>query len=163
MEVLGRNANIIPLAKSQSFKMRGASSAMITCSIPSVGSGDTFTVNEASSFAGGLTAITVIKNIYWATAANGTVAWQKITYSQTNLTGIFLTAGGPLSAITLGTAGTTGLTTALVAVFHVFTSELSDPNNYIQCTVTGSNGLVNVVLSDLVVQRAPANLEILAS
>ena len=109
MEVLGRNANIIPVAKAAPFKMRSASSAMIVCTIPSVGSGDTFTINEQTSFGGGTTAIPVIKNIYWTAALNGTAAWNKITYSQTNLTGIFLTAGGPLSAITLGTAGTTGL------------------------------------------------------
>jgi hypothetical protein len=168
MEVLGRNANIIPVAANQSFKMRGASSAMIVCSTSSLAStGNTFTVNEASSFTGGLTAVNVIKNVYWSTGLVGATAWQKQTYNPA--VAPYLTGGpgggpGALSAIQLATASTNAPVTATLAVFHVFTSQLSDPNSYIQITVTGSStGLVTVILSDLTPQRAPANLEILAS
>lgn len=158
MEVLGRNANIVPIAAGQGFKMRSASTAMIVCTSTGV---NTFTVNEATAFGGPYSSVAVIKNIYWATAANGTAAWQKINYNTvTNA----LFANGPLSAISVGAGGTAGLTTAALAVFHIFTSELSDPNSYLQIAVSGAGtGLVQVILSDLVVQRAPVNLEILGS
>jgi hypothetical protein len=151
MEVLGRNANPIPIAAGVGFKFRGASSAMIICY-----GNDTYTINEATSFGGSYSPITVIKNIYWATNSSGTAAWQKFTWVNTTT---------PLSAITLasGGAGTpASIVNATVGVFHVFTSELSDPNNYLKVTV-GSSGLVQVVLSDLTPQRAPANLEILSA
>ena len=168
MEILGRNANIIPVAANQSFKLRSASSVMFICTTSSLAStGNTFTVNEATSFGGGLTAINVIKNVYWSTGFVGATAWQKQTYNVAvapYLTGGPSGGAGALSAIQLATASTTAPITATLIAFHVFTSQLSDPNNYIQVTVIGaSTGLVTAVLSDLVVQRAPANLEILAS
>lgn len=156
MEVLGRNANIIPAADGVVFKMRESSVAMVVCSTASTG---TFTVNEAAGFAGTPAAITVIKNIYWTTSAGGTAAWSKITY----LNGSGIYASGPLSAISLGAGGTAGLTTATVAVFHVFTSELSDPDNYVQIVGSGTSHSVIVVTSDLVHQRGPANLPIMSS
>lgn len=151
MEVLGRNANVIQIAAGAAFKFRGASSAMITCT-----GNDTFTVNESNAFAGTYVALNCIKNIYFSTASNGTAAWQKFTWANTTT---------PLSAVTLasGGAGTpAAVASAAVGVFHVFTSQLSDPENYLKITVGGS-GLVTVTLSDLTVQRGPANLEILGA
>lgn len=151
MEVLGRNANVIQVAAGVPFKVRSASSVMVVCT-----GNDTFTVNERTSFGGANVAVNVIKNIYWATASNGTVAWQKFTWVNTTT---------PLSAITLasGGAGTpASIVNATIGVFHVFTSQLSDPNNYL-CITIGAAGLVTVILSDIVHQRGPANLEILSA
>lgn len=151
MEVLGRLVNVIPAADGNTFKMRGCSSLLVVCSTASTG---TFTVNEATSFGGALTPVAVIKNVYWTTAANGTAAWNKLAYVNGNV---------PLSAISLGAGGTAGLTTATVAAFHVFSSELSDPNNYVQITGSGTSHSVIAIPGDLVVQRGPVNLEILGA
>jgi hypothetical protein len=156
MEVLGRLCNVIPIAAGQAFKMRGCSTVMVVCTTTSTG---TFTLNQSSSYGGSYTAFAAIKNVYWSTQTNGTASWSKLNY----VSGTAPFTSGPLSAISLGSGGTTGLTTATVAVFHVFTSELSDPNDYLQVVVSGSNGLVSVMPSDLVTQRGPANLEILGA
>lgn len=147
MEVLGRNANVIPIAAGQAFKMRGASSAMIVCT-----GSDTFTVNQATSFGGSYAPVAMIKNVYGNAQTNGTAAWTKFTY----VNGTAL-----LSAVTIG-GGSPTISGATCLVFHLFTSILSDPNNYLKVSVAAS-GLVTVVLSDLVSQRAPANLEILSA
>lgn len=144
MEVLGRNANVIPIAAGKPFKMRGASSAMIIVT----GAAAQPTLNERSSFAGSDTALAVIRNVYWSTATDGTAVWNKLTLAN-------------VSTYTHGT--TTGLTTATASVFHVFTSQLSDPFNYLNVVSTAGPALIAVVLSDLTIQRGPANLEILGA
>jgi hypothetical protein len=153
MEALGRLTNIIPnVTTNIAFKVRGASGVMVCVS----GATAVVTLAQDSTFGGAFaTAAPVIKNIYWQVTAATTV-WNKLTF----INGTAPFAAGPLSTFTLGT--TTGLTTATVAVFHIFTSELSDPFDYIKVTMTGS-GIAQVVPYDLVHQRGPANLEILAS
>jgi hypothetical protein len=153
MESLGRLDNVIPTGAGNAFKFRSASCLEVT-----VTGNDTFTVQQNNAFSGGLgfAAVNCIKNIYWTTANNGTAAWSKFTWVNTTT---------PLSAITLNSSGAgtpSAIVNATCAVFHVFTSELSDPMNYLKITV-GASGLVQIRLMDLVVQRAPANLEILGS
>jgi hypothetical protein len=154
MEALGRLCNVIPnITTNTKFKVRGASSIMVVVT----GATAVVTLAQDSTFGGSFaTAAAVIKNVYWATAADGTAAWNKLTY--VNGTAPF--GSGPLSTYTHGT--TTGLTTAVMSVFHVFTSEFSDPMSYLKVTMTGS-GIGQIFPCDLVHQRAPANLEILAS
>lgn len=154
MEGLGRLINVIPnVTTNVVFKLRGQSATTLVLT----GATGVLTLAQDASFGGAFaTAAAVIKNIYWSTAANGTAVWNKLTY----VTGTAPFASGPLSTFTLGT--TTGLTTATMAACCVFTSEFSDPNNYLKATVTGS-GILQVITHDLVHQRAPANLEILAS
>jgi hypothetical protein len=144
MEALGRVCNVIPIASGKPFKMRGASGVMVVVT----GSTAVITLNERSSFGGGDTALAVIKDVYWSTATDGTAGWNKLIISPS------------VSTYTHGT--TTGLTTALMTVFHVFTSMLTDPFNYLNAVATGS-GLCSVYPYDLVHQRGPANLEILGS
>jgi hypothetical protein len=144
MELLGRNVNIIPIASGKPFKMRGASTAMIVVT----GATAVATLNQRSSFGGGDTVLPAIRVVYWATATDGTVAWNKLIITPA------------VSTYTHGT--TTGLTTAVMSAFHVYTSELADPSAYLNIVATGS-GLAYVVLGDLVTQRGPANLEILGS
>lgn len=145
MEALGRLCNVIPIAAGKPFKLRGASGALFVVT----GATAQPTLNERSSFGGSDTAIAVIKTIYWATATDGTAAWNK------------LIPASPLSTYTHGT--TTGLTTAAMTAFHVFTSMLSDPNNYLNVVSTAGPALVTAIPYDLVHQRGPANLEILGS
>jgi hypothetical protein len=154
MEALGRLCNVIPnVTSAQALKMRGQSCTMVVVS----GAAAVVTLAQDISYGGAFaTAAAVIKNIYWSTTVAMTTQWNKLTY--VNGTAPF--GSGPLSTYTHGT--TAGLTTATLSVFHIFTSELSDPYDYIKVTMTGS-GIAQILPMDLVHQRAPANLEILAS
>jgi hypothetical protein len=154
METLGRLCNVIPIASGVAFKMRGASVAMFVLT----GSTAVATLQQQPGFGGTPVTLPMIKDVYWSTQTNGTAAWNKLTYNANALAAPF--ASGPIATYTHGT--TTGLTTATCSVFHIFTSELSDPENYVLCTATGS-GLLSVYLGDLVHQRGPANLEILSA
>lgn len=133
---LGRVSNVIPIAAGAGFKFRGASGVMFVCT-----GNDTFTVTVASSFAGSYASPgNIITKKSTCTATNGTAAWVDATQSASN-------------AVTIA-SGT--------VVFHVLTSQISDPNNYIKCSV-GASGLVSAYLYDLTVQRRPGNLEILGA
>ena len=142
MEALGRVCDVIPIAAGKPFKLRGASACLFVVT----GSAAQPTINERSSFSGSDTAISVIKNVYWSTATDGTVAWSKLVISPA------------VSTYIHGT--TTGLTTATMSAFHVFTSQLSDPFNYLNCVSTAGPALITAILYDLVHQRGPANLEV---
>lgn len=144
MEALGRVCDVIPIAAGKPFKMRGASACLFVVT----GAAAQPTINERSSFAGSDTALAVIKTVYWSTATDGTAVWNKLIVSN-------------LSTYTHGT--TTGLTTATMSAFHIFTSMLSDPFNYLNCVSTAGPALVTAILYDLVHQRGPANLEIKGS
>jgi hypothetical protein len=145
MEALGRVCDVIPIAAGKPFKLRGASAALFVVT----GAAAQPTLNERSSFAGSDTALAVIKNVYWSTATDGTAAWNKLIISPS------------VSTYTHGT--TTGLTTATMTAFHVLTSMLSDPFNYLNVVSTAGPALVTAILYDLVHQRGPANLEIKGS
>lgn len=135
MEGLGRVLNVIPIAAGNAFAMQGASAVTFV-----VTGNDTFTLNKASSFAGSYTTLAVITRYYTNTATNGTATWVKVTQAA--------------AATVVQTTGSTA--------FTVFTSQLSDPSNYLKVTVAAS-GLVVAILHDLTVQRAPANLAILGA
>jgi hypothetical protein len=143
MESLGRLCNVIPLASGSPFKMRGASVAMFVLT----GSTGVATLQEQPGFGGSPITLAAIKDVYWATSGAGTAAWNKLVLAS-------------VATYTHGT--TTGLTTATASVFHIYTSQMSDPENYLLCTATGS-GVLAVYTGDLVVQRGPANLEILSA
>jgi hypothetical protein len=137
MEGLGRVFDVVPIAAGQILKMRNASSVTFVCT-----GADTFTVTVGTSHAAAATDPGNIINHYYQRAdTNGTNAWTKQTQAADN-------------AVIQASADTT--------VFTVFTSQFSDPNKYIKCTPSAS-GLVMAIFHDLVVQRAPANLEILNS
>ena len=155
MEALGRLFNVIPNVTTNSkFKIRSASCVAVVVT----GATAVVTLAQDSAFAGSFaSALAVIKNIYWSTAADGTAAWNKLTFAAG---ATFGTPAVPLSTYTHGT--TAGLTTAVMSVFHIFTSELSDPNSYARVTMTGS-GIAQILPVDLVHQRTPANMELLAS
>jgi len=161
MEVLGRNANVIPTASGIPFKFRGASSALVVVSGVAATS---VAVTEQPGYAGSPVNLACIKNIYWNASTTGTAAWQKITYvSGTSIAGVYLT-GLPAQTFLFSALNTYTSGTALAVAFTIFTSQLSDPENYLTITMAGSGGLIcSVILSDLVVQRGPANLEVLSA
>jgi hypothetical protein len=160
MEALGRLFNLIPIASAKPFRLRGASGVTCVAYVTATGATSTVAVAQDASFGGSFaTAAPVIKNIYTSTATDGTAAWTKNTFN----TAVAPWTSGPASGFTFGNASN-NFPTALVAVFHIFTSELSDPNDYLKITNTGgtSPGLF-VLPYDLVSQRGPANLEILGA
>jgi len=142
-EILGRLVNVIPIAAGKPFRMRNASTALVVVT----GATAAPTLNERSSFGGADTALPVIKTVYWATATDGTALWNKLIL--------------PAAVSTFTNGTTTGLTTATMTAFHVFTSQLSDPFNYLN-VVMGA-GLAYVIVGDLTVQRGPASLELLGA
>ena len=76
MEALGRVINTVPDAISHPFKMRGASGVMIQA----IGADAVVTVKQDSTFGGAFSAsLAAIKYIYWATASDGTAAWNKLS------------------------------------------------------------------------------------
>ncbi len=138
MEGLGRLFDAVPIAAGQGFKFRGASAVAFLCT-----GADTFTVTVASSFAGSYVSPgAIISHYYQRQDTNATHGWTLQTQAASN-------------AVVQGNAGYTTL-------FEVLTSELADPYDYIKVSVGGS-GLVCAIPHDLVVQRKPANLEILGA
>lgn len=136
MEGLGRVLNVIPIAAGQGFSLKGASGVAFVCT-----GSDTFTLTVASSFAGSYaTPGNIITRSYNNAQTNGTAAWTAVTQAASNAVGPVVNTN----------------------VFHVFTSQLSDPSCYLKVSA-GASGLVTAILYDLVVQRAPANLAILGA
>lgn len=137
MEGLGRVVDVIPIAAGQGFKFRGASAVLFVCT-----AADTFTLTAAASFAGSYTSPGAVINHYYQRAdTNGTHAWTKVTQAAAN---------------------TVVQASAYTTAFEVLTSMIADPADYLKVSVGGS-GLVTAILHDLVVQRKPANLEILGA
>jgi len=138
MEGLGRLLDAVPIAAGNAFKFRGASAITFLCT-----GNDTFTITVASTFGGSYaTPGNIINHFYQRIDTNATHAWSKQTQSASN-------------AVVQANAGYT-------TAFEVLTSMIADPSAYIKVSVGGS-GLVTAVLHDLVVQRKPANLEVLGS
>ena len=135
MEALGRLVNVIPIAAGKALSLQNASAVLFV-----VTGNDTFTLNKASSFAGSYTALSVITRYYTSTATDGTVAWVAATQA----------------------AGSTVTQSSGMTAFEVFTSQLTDPSDYLKVTV-GASGLVTAIVHDLVAQRKPANLTLLGA
>ena len=130
---LGRAFDIVPIAAGVGLAFRDTSAISFVCT-----GNDTFTLTAASSFGGSYSSPgNIITLKYTNTATNGTAAWVKATQAASN-------------AVTISSGA---------VLFTVYTSQLSDPTNYVKVSVAAS-GLVTAVYHDLVVQRTPANLQI---
>lgn len=138
MEGLGRLFDAVPIASGQALKFRGASGFAFLCT-----GADTFTITVSSTYGGSYASPgNIITHYYQRADTNGTHAWTLQTQAASN-------------AVIQANAGYTTL-------IEVFTSQLADPNDYIKVTAS-SAGLVAAIPHDLVVQRKPANLEILGA
>jgi hypothetical protein len=137
MEGLGRVLDVIPIAAGKAFKFRGASGALIVCT-----GADTFTVTSSASFAGAYASPgNILDHFYQRADTDGTHAWTRQAQAASNAV---VQAGAYTSA------------------FEVLTSMIPDPDAYLKVSAAGT-GLVAVILHDLVVQRKPANLEVLGA
>lgn len=132
-EALGRLFNLCHTADNVYVSLANAGAVTFICQLDA---GDTFTVTEATTLAGGSAAALATVTQYYTASKDGTGTWTKNIQA---------------AASTVVTAS------AVVAVFTVRAEELSDGFDYIKCAST-STGTVMAVLHDLSVQRTPANL-----
>jgi len=131
MEGLGRVFNVLNVADGVAINMRDYGAVTFVCQLDA---GDTFTVSEASSFAGSYATLSTVTQ-YYTTAKAGTGTWTKVTQA----------AGAVVTADTV------------VAAFTVSAEELSDGKAFLKCTST-STGTVVAILHDPKHGRTPANL-----
>lgn len=135
MEGLGRLFNVVPIADTADLFVGDCDAVTYICT-----GNDTFTVQEHQTNGGSGTNLAVITQKYTNSSTAGAAAWVEATQA----------AG---AAVTISSGA---------VAFTVHTDQLSDGYDYLSCTAS-SAGLVTAILHDLNVQRAPANLRILAA
>lgn len=133
MEALGRIFNVVTIADDVYVNLRDYSGVTFICHNAA---GDTWTLTEATTAAGGSAAVLATITRYHTTATVGAL-WVKNTQ----------------------TAASTVVSTASqdVVCIEVDGTELSDGFDFVKLTSTGA-GLVTAILRDPAEQRAPANL-----
>jgi hypothetical protein len=133
MEGLGRVFNVLAVADDVYINLRDAGAVTF---VGQLTAGDTFTVTEATSLAGGSAAVLSKITRYHRAAVLGTGAWAVVTQA----------------------AGSTFTTSdSKVAICTINNEQLSDGFSYIKCAST-STGTVTAILHDLKVARNPVNL-----
>lgn len=143
MEGLGRLFNYIHLADNTYINVRDTGGVTFFCYLTGA-AGDTWTLTEATSAAGGSAAVLTTITRWYTCTGDGTDAWVAHTQAAAS------------TVVTAATAAENGM------CFHVNPAELSAGFDYIKVASTGA-GLVTAVAHDLVVQRTPANLAILGA
>ena len=138
MEALGRTLNAIQLADNKYINMKDGSGVTFLCYLAAA-AGDTYTLTEAKTAAGGSAQALATVTRYHTCTGDGTDTWTKRTQA---------------AASTVVTAAAATQNAMVVEVEGV---ELSDGYKYVKLASTGA-GLVTAVLRDLTVGRAPANL-----
>lgn len=137
-EILGRQINAVAIADGVYVNLKKAGGVTFLCYLAAA-AGDTYTLTEAKDAAGtGAQVLATITRFYTGDGVSGT--WTKRTQA----------------------AGSTMVTTATTAqncaVLEIEGTELSDTYDYVKLASTGA-GLVTALLRDLMVQRAPGNLQ----
>lgn len=132
MELLGRN-NVLADAGNKWISLRDYAAVTFVCLNAA---GDTYTLNQAVTAAGGSSGALATIDRFHVQATNGAV-WALVTQ----------------------TAASTMIPTASqdVAVVTINASELSDTYGYVRLAATGS-GTVCAILHDPLIQRNPVNL-----
>ena len=137
-EALGRIVNVQSAMDDVYVNLRDVGGIAVVGFLTGA-AGDTYTVTEAKTSAGGSAQVLATVTTYYTNTGNGTDAWTKRTQA----------------------AASTGVTAAAATqnqvLFHLFPEELSDTYKYVKIASTGA-GTVAIVTYDLLVQRAPANL-----
>lgn len=135
---LGRLFNSTPAADGKWINVRDAGGVAFLCYLAGA-AGDTYTLQEAKD-ASGTGAQNLVKvTEYWTNTGDGSDAWTRRTQA---------------AAATVVTAAAA---TQNAMVFEILGTNLSDTYRFVKVTSTGA-GTVNACTTDLMVQRAPANL-----
>lgn len=135
MDALGRLFDIVPVADDVYVNLSDCGGVTF---LGILAAGDTWTLTEATSAAGGSAAVlAVITKSYVQTTGTGTDTWTKLTQ----------------------TAASTEVTSSAqdCVVIEVDVESLSAGFDYLKLTST-STGTVTAILRDLKVQRKPENL-----
>ena len=135
---LGRLVNFTPAGDGKWINLREAGGVLFECYL-SGAAGDTYTLQEAKDAAGTGAQNLAIVTEYWTNTGDGSDAWTRRTQA---------------AAATVVTAA--AATQNAMGVYVAGTS-LSDTYKYVKLTSTGA-GTVNANTTDLMTQRAPANL-----
>jgi len=135
MDGLGRVFNVIAIADDVYVPMKDCGAVSFVCTLAA---GDTFTVTEATTAAGGgAQVLATVDHFYDSTGTGGAWSLEEQAAAST--------------VVNDGTAGHD------CSVFTVHGSELSDGYDFLKVAST-STGTVVAILHDLAVQRAPENL-----
>lgn len=134
MEGLGRDFNFVPIAAGTLVSLKDCQGATVV-----VTGNDTFTLKSAATYNGTPTAMATITGYYTNTSTGGAAQWVAATQAAS-------------STLTIA-SGT--------AAFYVDSGDLPSAAEYIEVTAA-SAGLVYIILHDLLVERAPANLRVLS-
>lgn len=137
-EGLGRVFNVLAVADNVYINLRDYGAVTF---VGQLDAGDTFTVTEATTLAGGSAAVLATVTQFYTAAKAGTGAWAKTTQAA---------------------ASTVVTSDSKQCAFTVTEDELSAGFDYIKCAST-STGTVTAILHDLKVQRTPANLAIMSA
>jgi hypothetical protein len=138
VEALGRLFNHIHVADNVYINLTNCSGVTFFCFI-AAGAGDTYTLTEAKTAAGGNAQVLATMTRFWTSTGNGTDTWTLHTQA---------------AASTVVSAASAAENALVVEVDAV---ELSDTYKFVKLASTGA-GLVTAVARDLVVQRKPSNL-----
>lgn len=135
---IGRLFNIVHTADAVYVNLKQAGAVTF---VGQLDAGDTFTITEATAFAGTGAQVLSKVSAFNLAAKDGSAAWS--TTSQA-------------AASTAVTTDTKMITITIRA------EQLSDGYTYLKCAST-STGTVMAILHDLKVQRTPANLAVVAA
>lgn len=139
MEGLGRVFNSVPAADNVYVSMKDATSVAFLCYLTG-GVGDTYTLTEATTAAGGGAQVLATITRYYTSTGDGTDQW--VLNTQTAASTVVTAAAAAENAM----------------VVHVDGAELSDGYKYLKLASTGA-GTVNALLYDLVEQRDATKLD----
>ncbi len=143
MLALGRLFNYIHLADNVYIKVQPGEAVGFLCYLAAA-AGDTYTLTEAKTAAGGSAQALAKFTVYFTSTGDGTDAWVRRTQAAAS------------TIVTAAAAAQNGM------YCWVEGSQLSDTYKYVKLASTGA-GLVTALGHDLVVQRTPANLAILGT
>jgi hypothetical protein len=135
---LCRLMNFMPAGDGKWVNLREAGGVLFECYLAGA-AGDTYTLQEAKDSSGTGAQNLAIITEYWTNTGDGSDAWTRRTQS---------------AAATVVTAASA--TQNAMAVYVNGTS-LDDGYKYVKLTSTGA-GTVNANITDLMTQRAPANM-----
>jgi hypothetical protein len=143
MDGLGRVFNYIAAADGVYINLRDGTACSFLCYLTGA-AGDTWTITEAKTSAGGSAQVLACATRWWTCTGDGTDKWVARTQA---------------AASTIVTAAAATQNAMCVTVGS---DQLDDGFSFVKITSTGA-GLVTALLHDLDVQRRPSNLAALGS
>ena len=138
MEALGRTVNAQYLMDNRYISLKDCQAVAFLCYLTGA-AGDTYTLTEAKTAAGGSAQVLATITEWWTCTGDGSDAWTKHTQAASS------------------TVVTAAAATENCMAFEVQSAELSDGFKYVKVASTGA-GIVTVAQTQLTVQRTPANL-----